>query len=264
MNITIVVHTFQKDSFRGSPQYLHFFTEEKKCEEEYLKFIVQDEFDHSFIYLKNSQYAIVYWKNKAGPIQFCGSAAYALTWIMNQYGQSHELKIFSKNIQIDGFEENKKTYLQIPNSLPTFFSTKTEGDLHCFVKSGIYFLMCKGDIQTKDSKWVKNFVNQERLENVHGLCLFKWNKTRREGEVRYFTPWHGRDEDYVTGSIHQHLTPLVDKLYSAKKQTWIQRSTYGGQLLSELIDKGGVHLNGQCSSRLLENEKKFLGFFKNI
>ena len=46
--------------------------------------------------------------------------------------------------------------------------------------------------------------------DVHSTCIF-YIDSPNSGELRYFVPRYGRDEDYVTGSVQSTLTPLVAK-----------------------------------------------------
>lgn len=256
--LDVLVNTFCFDSHLGSKQYLHFFKDKSQLQSEFSRYSVNDEYDHSFIYIENSGLAQVLWKNKAGQIQFCGSGAYALAWIMGEVCQLSLFQIHSDFMKLNGRHCPENTLLEfeakIPDSSVQFMSRK----IYFNMNSGLFFLSLNSPDEIQDDELLRNYqlyITERFAKNVHGFCAFYWSG--EEGQLRYFTPWHGRDEDYVTGSIHQNLTPLVHSLFKAEEQTWIQVSSSKGQLRSVYLDNK-VSIMGQCIVEPYEALDKFL------
>ena len=121
------------------------------------------------------------------------------------------------------------------------------GDVFVDKNSGIYFLHLKEADRLVNDIFVHaqlKFFTEKYSGLIHGFCAFTWSENR--GAVRYFTPWHGRDEDYVTGSMQRYLTPLAFKLFGVESQEWTQRSHSGG-LIRTVYEKVHITLSGECS-----------------
>ena len=112
--------------------------------------------------------------------------------------------------------------------------------------AGIYLLHLQDENLLQSDRWIETYLKQQALAGIHAFCAFVWDDESGRGVLRYFVPWHGRDEDYVTGSIHQYLTPLVNELYKKKEQIWTQLSASGGRIESACLN-GQVRLSGRCS-----------------
>ncbi len=252
----LLVYTFYTESLTGSPQHLHFFNDQDQMKSVFHKFQVSDERDHSFISFENKKRANVLWKNKAGPIQFCGSGAYALSWISSELYQKNELEIVSGTSTYYSYHANNLTFLDFSSTLPMQINDLDLNKLYLAGDSGVFLLQLSDIEQLKNDELVKSYLKlleQEYSDNIHGLCVFVWKQSA--GYLRYFTPWHGRDEDYVTGSIHQYLTPLVHNIYGANKQNWQQYSRLGGKLQS-IYSNQKVTLTGKCKV-----DKKTIKYF---
>jgi len=235
----LIIDVFLTDDKPGSPQYLHFFSTKEKMLHAFNNDKVEDEFDHSFIYLDHSMQTHILWKNKAGPIQFCGSGAYAAAWfLMNKYNLQN-LKLNSQNLELKSYIENNKCYLEMPSRKCSALKKTKEGDLYFNEDASIFLFHIKNKKLLNKNDWIERLKLEleENEKQIHGLCLFYWNKDKERGSLRYFVPWHGRDEDYVTGSIHQYLTPLIYELTDHKNQHWLQSSNLSGELLSCYSDK---------------------------
>jgi hypothetical protein len=248
-NNEVLINVFQDDLLLGSPQIMHFFESELELETKFDKYQVENEIDHSFIFFNSPNSAIVKWKNKAGNIQFCGSAAYGISWLVSQFFGAKEFKLYSEKNELSSSTKNGSVYLEIPSILPEALKERDRGNLFLDSESGIYLFQALEESLLLDDQWIKNFLKDDQLLGAHGFCLFFWDKKKNTGKLRYFTPWHGRDEDYVTGSIHQYLTPLVHQLYGQSDQSWEQISKNGGRLTSSIKDQV-VLLKGICSGEL--------------
>ena len=116
--LDVLVNTFCFDSHQGSPQYLHFLRDKSQLYSAFYSYLVNDEYDHSFVYIENPRLAQVLWKNKAGQIQFCGSGAYALTWIMGKVCALSLFQIHSEFIELSGCHCAENTFLVFDGKMP--------------------------------------------------------------------------------------------------------------------------------------------------
>jgi predicted PhzF superfamily epimerase YddE/YHI9 len=275
---TVSIRTFCGEHQPGSLQIIHFFSsnEQARCAAQSSKII--DEFDHGFVYVSSADTASVHWRNKAGEIQFCGSGAYALTWMMLQHEQVTQAQLHTAyrtliatlfagpvhssagllaNVaaHIPSAHDGNACYLSIPCYHPVeveaanvsvkAFVTEGAGRLYVDSASGIYLLQLNNVNKLENTAWLTTLIESLSGLDIHGFCAFYWDSKNNSGKLRYFVPWHGRDEDYVTGSIHQYLTPLVHDLYGAQTQNWQQVSSSHGSLTS-MYQHGYVQLSGHC------------------
>ncbi len=255
--VEILVQTFNSKLSSGSPQKLHFFKNEIEMQNSFIKYQIKDELDHSFVCFNSKQSALVRWKNQAGPIQLCGSAAYALAWIATNHWKLGEFKISSMEYQLNSYLSANGTCLDIPAILPTFINKTEDGLLFLDQRSGIYLLEIQSEEYLVKENWLESYLIKHQLSDIHGFCVFTWDDQKKQGKLRYFTPWHGRNEDYVTGSIHQYLTPLIKNLYAQTKQAWEQLSKSGGELISTYNDNK-VTLMGNCFTDYKQSIPKLL------
>src|SRR4051812_28060011 len=86
-------------TMRGSRQILHLYADPQHMHDACAQYMVADEFDHSFVYFETGERAIAHWKNKAGTIRFCGSAAYGLAWLAITQFNVPALQITSRHIR---------------------------------------------------------------------------------------------------------------------------------------------------------------------
>lgn len=245
-SVSLVVNTFCSDASSGSKQYLHFFSDRDGLLQAFNDSMIDDEFDHSFITQTSKDSFYVLWKNKAGAIQFCGSAAYSLTWLMTQYFGLDRVAIDSESIRVIGENSEAGPALKIPSIVCEQVSSSDKFDHFMARDSGIHLLQLKRQSLLQEASFIEDIHNQAESWDVHGLCLFYWDSLISNGFVRYFVPWHGRDEDYVTGSIHQFLTPLVYRLTGCATQLWQQVSGSSG-ILNSFFDGDSLTIKGQCS-----------------
>jgi predicted PhzF superfamily epimerase YddE/YHI9 len=241
----IEIKVFCAEGMAGSPQILHLYS---SCEEMLATFeqqIISDEFDHSFVYFESTERAVAHWKNKAGAIQFCGSAAYGLSWLAITQFAAPAIQITSRHISTTAVFRQGAVVMAVPSQKTQHLFSDLDGALFFSSESGVYLLNTHRPVELLDYPWLLSYLHRKQLKNAHGFCVFAWHADSCIGKVRYFVPWYGRIEDHVTGSIHQYLTPLVYELFSAKEQTWIQLSALSGTLLSR-YESSKVFLSGQC------------------
>ncbi len=226
--------------FAGSLQQLHIFPSLAEFVASFERTEVTDDRDHSFVYFEKDC-AYVRWKNKAGEIQVCGSGAYAVAYFFLTHTEYSQVSLVSKYIELAALRtKNDKVSLSLPIRIPV--PCDPIGDHEAFMDSdsGIFFVRLESERDLIDFNFhtFKKFLDP--LEEIHGLCMFFWNEAEAFGSVRYFCPWHGRDEDSVTGSIHMYLTPLIQKLFGVDQQRWTQLSKNGGELQSMIIENSVI------------------------
>lgn len=238
------VETFYSDHFLGSPQFLYFCENETELEQKYLHLKVEDDFDHGLFYL-SGQKAFAAWKNKKGPVEFCGSGAFALAWLVHELFGNYHLEILTKSVTLKARMGRGKVELSLPVHRPEKIIEHDSVEVFTYENSGIYFIRDADNANLKNKSW-EDYVHLLEGKEIKGIGLFQWDNGLALGKVRYFTPWFGRDEDHVTGSIHQYLTPLVDHYFFQGRQLWTQMSARGGVVKSKLMGDQ-VILEGRCS-----------------
>ena len=226
----LIIDVFLTDKKPGSPQYLHFFSTQEKMLHSFNDYLVENEFDHSFIFVDKSHETHILWKNKDGPIQFCGSGAFAASAFLMKKYDLNQLKLTTPNLELKSYIENGKCRLEMPAKSCSMIKKMNTGDLYVNKETGIFLLLLKEKSLLTNNDWISQLKQELNKENIHGLCLFYWNENEDSGYLRYFVPWHGRDEDYVTGSIHQYLTSLIHQQTGKKNQHWVQGSSLPGEL----------------------------------
>lgn len=241
---TLLIHVFSTSTMSGSTQCITFVDSPSLLDKP--PNIMQPDIDYSIAYFDGVDQVDVVWRNQQNKIQFCGSAAYGLSYhLVHTYELPH-LLIRSGNLTLHA-EYDSDVSLYIPAKEISLVSAQLfdYGQLYYHSESGIYFLEVEDKATLQQMSWSEEDLFTLPLDDPHGLCLFYWHSSTQTGYVRYFTPWHGRFEDSVTGSIQSYLTSHIAKIYGFKSQTWIQLSQNGGQLKS-LFMKGKVRLRGHC------------------
>ncbi|MDD9951579.1 MAG: hypothetical protein OXT67_08455 [Zetaproteobacteria bacterium] len=241
----VMVQTFCTAQLLGTRQYLNVYTDQESWEVGYAS-QVQKDGDHGFVFCLSSVQARVRWKNLDGEIQLCGSGAYAIAWYLNVCLGAPLEQLHSLHYPLQVYWEGEQLCLSLPNATFHEVSQWPGCTLYYDPNSGIYYLhlltaegLCADDL----ALWA--FLRKFPPESVHGFCVFVWNAQQGFGELRYFTPMHGRNEDDVTGSVHRVLSPLIFQLYGVSQQHWYQRSRRGGYVLSYQRE-GATVLTGTC------------------
>ena len=232
----ILMHVFSDDKLAGSLQHLHIFTNLADSEASFEQTDITDDIDHSFVYFEKDC-AYVRWKNKSGEIQVCGSGAYAVARLFLTNTKNTQVSLVSKYIELAAYKQKNN---RVSLSLPIRIAVPCDpiGNHLAFIHSetSIFFVRLESENDLSHFDFHAFEKSLDHLESIHGLCMFFWNKVEACGSVRYFCPWHGRDEDSVTGSIHMYLTPLIQNLFGVDQQRWTQLSQSGGQLQSKIIE----------------------------
>jgi predicted PhzF superfamily epimerase YddE/YHI9 len=229
----------------GSPQVITFVSSEEAMIHALPD--MQPGIDYSIAYYNDDDEQVqVVWHNHANRITFCGSAAYGLAYYLLHTLNKEYLTISSGSLHLNAKREGHVS-VSLPSTkihpVPLYLFEKCE--IYHQRESGIYCVALHHKDQLLAPFWNAFTIRTLPLTNPHGLCLFYWSDAEQTGYVRYFTPWHGRPEDHVTGSIQSVLTPFIAKQYGALSQRWIQLSPRGGLLHTEWFDDR-VHIHGQC------------------
>lgn len=104
--------------------------------------------------------------------------------------------------------------------------------------------------QDHDLKKIKpDFYKLKNMDvgPIGGVIITQKGKGKYDFVSRYFTPWHGVDEDPVTGSAHSMLAPYWQKKLKKNKMTAFQDSARGG-VVKIILDEDlpeRVYLGGQ-------------------
>lgn len=228
---------FFSESCQGD---VHFIHQVFKKEDFLKKYHFTDEYDHSVIYRQGTE-VYVRWFNHRGEFQFCGTGAFCIGHLLEEKGL--ELKIKGK-FKSATFCQGKLSFLEkivLPRREKLIFPKRK----HFFNLENQVHLIEVSPEELRDFKLTQEVEEKYEEQKAGALVLFNFSLEKKRGLVRYFTPWYGRREDIVTGSVHQYLTPLVNQLYQVEFQQWEQCSEKGGLLQTE-YRQGHVFLAGIC------------------
>jgi len=221
------VKVFGSDSYEGVSQFLVECSDQGDLNQTVKSFEIDTCFDYTFFCKDSDNNYMVRWKNKAGDFSFCGSGAYALSEHLLKDNSDEKLILKSKDHVFRAFKVNGQISLEIRKKIARYVGHLDVGDIYYENSTGICLLRLKNPLDQFQNFTDFNVTDDFALD-VHSLCVFYWNKELGRGDLRYFVPRYGRDEDYVTGSVHEVLTPLVAKLEGVNSQIWYQLSSLPG------------------------------------
>lgn len=186
------------------------------------------------MYKRTDNQIVVVSKNKNGPIQFCGSATYAASNIILNELKINEISLILDNNSMRSFYENGEVILEFDHKFKKD-NFLFENDYFIHKDSGIFFQELTEKSELLNDNYLNRIISfwEKNSIDIHGACFFHYADI---GSIRYFIPWHGRDEDYITGSIHQYLTPYISHFKKRNEQIWHQLSSSPGILYSKVLD----------------------------
>lgn len=238
-NKKIHVRIFFDKKNRGSTQILKIFNSISHRDFAFNKDKIILDLDCGYAVVKNNGIN-VRWKNRKNEIRFCGAGAFALANYLRKTRNITKTKIYNKYISIDAQTKNNKSSISFKGGK----IIKITGNLFIGKKDGIYFKRVHSIKELSSGKKILKEFSSNKKYNPHGLCVFYFDTRNALGYLRYFCPWHGRNEDSVTISIHKYLTPLLFKMTDLRKQKWQQLSKDGGVLVTEFLSKNIVKIYG--------------------
>lgn len=244
---TVTMDVFSTTTLQGSPQSITFVPS-KSLIPNLPTCIMQPGVDYTVAYFDSCSNKVdAVWRNHHNIIQFCGSAAFGISYYLLHTYELPYLTIQSNNLTLHA-EYDSEVSLYIPAIQISLVSTQffDYGRLHHEQDNGIYFLEVEDKDTLQNISWEEEDLYALPLEDPHGLCLFCWHTSTHTGYVRYFNPWYGREEDTVTGSIQSYLVPYVAHMYGMHSQSWVQLSQRGGYIRSLFINDK-VCLRGICA-----------------
>jgi predicted PhzF superfamily epimerase YddE/YHI9 len=243
---TIIINTFSTAQSPGSKQFLHLFENASDKDLALLNIDIKDEYDHSFVYLNNAT-AHVTWRNKAGVIQFCGSGAYATAWYFCLKRNMNTLTIKNDyHCLTASVNDNQNLMLKISKRNTGFFKEEKTYRIFTEKNSGVYLIEFFDIEKVTSVSFDQLYEMIGNQEDIHSVCVFYWDKKQARGYLNYYTPRYGRNQDYVTGSIHQYLAGLLQEREGAQNQYWTQLSSSPGELNIN-CGKDHVELFGLCN-----------------
>ncbi len=231
----------------GSKQRIFLTNNRELFLNAYSTFKVNEDIDHSIVlvderFTKNT--AIVFWRNKNGLVEFCGSGAYATLIYLKEEYNLNKIVIHPSGIELALVSKESKLFLSMnAENVETLSEINQSYSVYKSKKGVLLVELFTDDLLSAFAfRIVESFLNRN---NISALCVFYFGSSTCQGKLRYFAPKYGRNEDSVTGSIHSILTPLVRKKYGATHQEWYQLSKEGGKLLSCMENKK-VLIGGNC------------------
>ena len=215
--------------------------------------ILREDTDYTVVFREPGSHCFqVKWYNQAGPIELCGSGAYGLAWLaFHQFDiASGVIKSSTMDLKFSRLSgPNHLVQLVLPeNSSLVASLIEIEGmdtPLYFCSSNGVYLLDQSALPKDHLENWTVPIIYSLGLPDPHGFAVFNWISAEQTGYLRYFVPWHGRDEDHGTGSIQRVLAPLVKSKYGATEQKWVQLSKNRCEIRSSFA-QGQVIVEGTC------------------
>ena len=236
VSVDLVARVFHDKVRPGAIQCIRLFQTQAHMHRAYRQARIAHDFDCSFVHVESPGRVNVRWKNRAGPITFCGSGAYAVAGLLLRRVRLRRMVINGRHHRYAVRREGAHIWLYMPQRRVTVLQETKDTRLVYDASEGILLIEFPTDRQVRDTRKIRRHIQRLDVE-LHGVCVFSFDRQRRQGVLRYFVPWHGRDEDYVTGSIHQWLTPLVYRIHRVCRQTWTQLSGSSGTLVSRMAPR---------------------------
>tara|TARA_B100000925_G_scaffold57475_2_gene38094 strand:- start:4617 stop:5348 length:732 start_codon:yes stop_codon:yes gene_type:complete len=150
----------------------------------------------------------VRFKNLEGEFSLCGSGLLALARHLFSTKKFDENYI-SFRTNLDRFF--KANLIDNIVSLELVKTPTTKINQNTWLtNSGVYIQeLLKSELEKLTLNDAKNFPKINNLNHlIGGYCAF--SRDNDILHIRYFSPWHGRDEDFATLSIFEHLSDLLE------------------------------------------------------
>lgn len=226
-------NVFNEEPYKGVPQFLYEYSSVPELNKGYRDFDVIDEFDYTFFCKISETDYLVKWKNKNGTVQFCGSGAYALALHILKESKAREITFKLESKSLKAYKENHVIILELPKKESKKIKEDDYASYYFSEDSGMLLMWLKRKDELSNTWKLKQKESELKGLDIHSTCAFYLDDPN-SGELRYFVPRYGRDEDYVTGSVQSSLTPLVSQSLGAELLTWTQRSSIEGQSYTKL------------------------------
>ena len=171
------------------------------------EYVVSKDRDYIF-YQQRINTFFVRFKNLGGEFSLCGSGLLALAQHLFCTKKLDEKNISFRTILDRFFKANLVDNIV---SLELIKSPLTKINQNTWRStSGVYIQeLSKLELERLTLEYAKSFPKTNNLNHlIGGYCGF--TKSNQTLHIRYFSPWHGRDEDYATLSIFEHLGDLLE------------------------------------------------------
>ena len=171
-------------------------------------YIITKDRDYVF-YQRRENTFFVRFKNFGGEFSLCGSGLLALA--KQLFGRD------KFNTDPIVFRTNKDRFIKakIKDDIVSLELVKTpviKINKNTWRSTSAVYLqnIAKKKLLSLTLEQVKNFPGINRWEDsIGGYCAFFIEADKKMIHLRYFSPWHGRDEDFATLSIFEHLSDLL-------------------------------------------------------
>jgi len=170
-------------------------------------YVVTKDRDYVF-YQRRINTFFVRFKNLGGEFSLCGSGLLALaSYLFSEKNFDEDYILFRTGL--DRFIKAKLTNgiasLELKKSPVTLIDHNTWQS-----SSGVFIQkLTKPELSSLSLEQVKSLskINkwQDSIGGYCGFCI----ENEKEIHLRYFSPWHGRNEDFATLSIFEHLSNLL-------------------------------------------------------
>ena len=149
----------------------------------------------------------VRFKNLGGEFSLCGSGLLALAKYLFSHKKFDDNHIIFRTV-LDRFIKAKIVDEVVSLELVKTPLTKINQNTW-LTNSGVYIQELPNDeLGLLTIEKVKSFPKDKNLNHlIGGYCAFSIDRDNLH--LRYFTPWHGRDEDFATLSVFEHLGDIL-------------------------------------------------------
>ncbi|MGB7603871.1 MAG: PhzF family phenazine biosynthesis isomerase [Lutisporaceae bacterium] len=256
-----IVDAFTKELYKGNPAAVVVIQEE--LDEQVMQSIAMELnlSETAFVNISQCENNIypLRWFTPKIEVPLCGHATIATSKILfDVIGiKDNELKYITKS----GILKSRKHQGKISINFPIDQPEEIEAPQLLLQTLGIgKFVNCIYGKQTK--KLVIHVSNSheildinpdfEKMKNlsfdidVKGVGVTAQGNDSYDFISRYFNPWAGVNEDFVTGSVHTLLAPYWAKLLGKNELKAYQASSRGGELELRLDSHGRIELLGEA------------------
>lgn len=261
MNIPVFyLDAFTNQKFRGNP--IAICPLEKPISNELMQNIAFEiNFSETaFVWNENSDFSQsntfnLKWFTPTNEVSLCGHGTLGTSALLFNYFNNQNTEIFFETLsgKLSAKKEDNLIWLNFPkrnyeNFIPSeevLSALGINNYLSCVLSKNSQTLLIElDDISTINPDFVKlKNIEQDFIEAV---IVTKKNNDKYDFSSRYFTPWHGINEDPVTGSAHCLLSTYWSNKLQKNEMLAYQASLRGGEVNIKTFDNSDrVFLGGE-------------------
>lgn len=211
----------------------------------------------AFVHKQGSAYAIR-WFSPLKEMPLCGHATLAAAKVLSQTCDARELLFrygageIAVSVDDTGnigmcFPVDRYDEISYHPLLEDFFRLGEKDCQACIRgrRTGKVAVIFKKDVPMGDIRPDFYRMKSHTDFGCNGIGISR-QSDRYDFETRYFNPWAGVDEDYVTGSIHTVLASYWSRVLGKDELTGYQASTRPGVIRLKMADEEKVLIEGKA------------------